>query len=81
MSVTPTEPRSGGKAQAKLTTAYLFQNGMVMAFNQFGRQMPEFQDRYSPELGRRIAAEGVKLEGAAWPRAEDGKIRIAEDGQ
>ena len=28
-----------------LTNVYVFQNGMVMAFDQDGAQMPEFQGR------------------------------------
>jgi hypothetical protein len=28
-----------------LTTAYRFANGNVMAFDQFGQQMPEYQGR------------------------------------
>lgn len=29
-----------------LTNAYRFENGMVMAFDQHGEQMPEYQGRY-----------------------------------
>ena len=33
-----------------LTTAYRFANGNVMAFDQFGQQMPEYQGHDAVEL-------------------------------
>lgn len=36
-----------------LTTAYEFTNGNVMAFDQFGQQMPEYQGRDAKQLIRK----------------------------
>jgi hypothetical protein len=32
--------------QPTMAKAYVFQNGMVMAFDQFGQQMAEYQGRF-----------------------------------
>jgi len=45
----------------RITTVYSFPNGMVMVFDQDGKQMPEFQGRREDALPK-IKAAGFPLE-------------------
>ncbi len=56
-----------GKKQVQLTHAYKFQNGMVMAFDQNGEQMPEYQGR-SEDVEPKIRADfpHVTIEERMW---------------
>ena len=53
--------------QKVLTNCYHFQNGMVMAFDQNGEQMPDYQGRLS-DVQDKIKCDfpTVKIEGAVW---------------
>jgi hypothetical protein len=53
--------------QKVLTNCYCFQNGMVMAFDQNGEQMPDYQGRLE-EVQEKIRRDfpAVRIEGAVW---------------
>lgn len=60
-----------------VAAAYLWENGMVMVFDEDGHQVPELQDEVSPELVKRIrqaSTADTKWVGfgedgrAVWPR-------------
>jgi hypothetical protein len=50
-----------------LTNSYRFQNGIVMAFDQNGEQMPEYQGRFE-DVRDKITRDfpGVAIQGAIW---------------
>jgi hypothetical protein len=61
----------------EVSTVYLWQNGLTMVFDEDGQQIPELQDKVSPELVRRIQRAstprtkwvGFGEDGpAVWPR-------------
>jgi hypothetical protein len=42
--------------EAKITHVYTFPNGMVIVFDQFGKQMPEYQGRVEEVIPKIIEA-------------------------
>lgn len=44
------------ETQPTMAKAYVFSNGMVMAFDQFGQQMAEYQGRFE-EVAAKITAD------------------------
>ena len=55
------------ESKITLTNCYHFQNGMVMAFDQYGKQMPEYQGRYEEVIDKiRRDFPRVSIQGAVW---------------
>ena len=56
------------KEKLVLTNAYVFGNGMVMAFDQHGQQMSKYQGKID-KVRSLIEKDfpNVKIEGAVWP--------------
>lgn len=40
------------KNELKITNVYAFTNGMVIVFDQYGKQMPEYQGRYEEVIDK-----------------------------
>ena len=65
--------REQGAAEAlaegrRIASVYLWQNGLVMVFDQYGEQMPAYQGRYIDvrALILRDAPAGAKFTGGTW---------------
>ncbi len=60
-----------------LQNVLVFQNGQILVFDAFGRQVRELQGRDTPELRSRIMAycdsETSWIENCVWPGAESGQ--------
>jgi hypothetical protein len=55
--------------ERKITDVYIWQNGMVMTFDQFGEQMPEYQGRREEVLDKiRAVYDGPIACNCVWPR-------------
>lgn len=51
----------------RLTTVFHLENGMIMAFDQFGAQMPEYQGRAEEALPKiRRDAPDLVVQRGAW---------------
>lgn len=66
----------------EITNVYVFTNGMVMVFDQFGQQMPEYQG-FREEVIDKIKADfdGPIEEGVRWirlPHQGSGPLGIKE---
>jgi hypothetical protein len=63
------EPSNGGNVIAKVI---VWQNGMVMVFDEVGRQMPDYQGPKEEvwEKIKRDAPEAATFEGGAWETGE-----------
>jgi hypothetical protein len=63
--------------EKKLTTCYRFPNGMVMAFDQNGEQMPEYQGRYWDVCDKiRHDYPDMRIQMGAWtPAAGQGALK------
>lgn len=57
----------GNETKRIITNVYVFPNGMVMVFDQHGKQMPDYQGR-SDEVIPRIRAAGFtgKIVDSEW---------------
>lgn len=53
--------------ERQITNVYLFQNGMVMTFDQFGEQMPDYQGRAEEVMPKIKAVYGGPVVVTQWP--------------
>ena len=60
----------------RITNVYLWQNGLVMVFDQYGQQMPEYQGPLEEVEEKIMAAYRGPWHGGNWPARQVWELPI-----